>query len=353
MSTTSAPRPRHRLAALVAVAALALSGCGLRLESPAPTEPTPDAAESVRRNAVQDALALADSAAGLADGAEPALGTVLTLIEDAAAVQVDQLGGVYDSGLETPTASPSPSSTPAATSTAELLALLGSTASSARSAAVQESDPQMARLLAAIAAARSQQAVQLASTLGAEVPGLAAPDEVAAEAAVTDTGSLTSTPGAADGSGSGDGSATDAPATLPAATLTALVVAEDQAGYGYEVAAARLSEDARTTALADARTHRARAESWAQVAGIAGTGQDPRQVAYDLGSTPTEADAVRTFCAGLERQLTDVYADALLETGADSGDRVELVDRLREAALDLLTWGGTATALPGMDSVVS
>ena len=44
------PVPLRRAAALVVVAAVAtvLSGCGLRLETPPPAEPSPDAVEQVR-----------------------------------------------------------------------------------------------------------------------------------------------------------------------------------------------------------------------------------------------------------------------------------------------------------------
>lgn len=344
MSATSTPRTRHRLAAAVAVAVLALSGCGLRLETPEPTEPSPDAAETVRAAAVDDALALADGAEQLAGGADPALAPVLTLVQDAATEHATQLGGIYDSGLPQPTGSPT-ATTAALTGPDELLTLLGSTAIRARTEALAAPDPQMARLLAVIAAARAQQAVQLAAALGTDVPALTTDDpEPAADP----------TAGEADGSGSGDGSATAAAGTgLDAGTMSALIAAEDQAGFGYEVAAARLADDARARALAAARTHRARAEEWARQAGVADTGQDPRRVSYDLGGTPADADAARTFCAGLEQRLTEVHADALLATTADDADRTLLVDRLREAATDLLSWGGTATALPGMDRLAT
>lgn len=355
MSTTSAPRPRHRRTAVLAAvcaAAFALTGCGLRLETPPPTEPSPDATEQVRADTVDDALELAEIAAALSRDASPDVLTALTLVQESGATHAEQLGGVYDSGLPQPTDSPT-TEAPAAVDTAEgLMTLLGSTSADARSDALTADDPQTARLLAVIAASRAQQATQLARALGVDAPSF---DTVATESADTDAA------GAADGSGSGDGSATAAPtdtgSTLNTTTLTALIAAEDQAGFGYEVAAARLSDDARSAALNAARSHRAQAEQWAQTAGVSGTGQDPRRVSYDLGATPGDAEAVRTFCAGLERQLTDVYADAILASDAATADdpgteRAVLVDRLRTAALDLMRWGGTATALPGMDMLV-
>jgi hypothetical protein len=352
MSTTSAPRRRHRLAALVTVAVLALSGCGLRLETPDPTEPTPDAAEALRAGSVDDALALAAGSEHLLAGADPAVAPVLTLVHDAASAHVTALGGEYDSGLPEPTPSPSTTTAPVADAPA-LLTLLGSTAVRARSDALAASDSGTARLLAAIAAARAQQATQLATALGTDVPAFTADASETSDPADTagpaDTATSTATDG--DGSGSGAGAATTGTPALGSASVTALTLAEDQAGYGYEVAAARLSDTARTAALAQARSHRARAEDWARLAGIAGTAQDPRRVVYDLGATATDADTARTSCAALERRLADVYADALLASDADTPERTVLVDRLRGAALDQLRWGGTATALPGMDGL--
>lgn len=355
MSTTSAPRPRHRRTAVLAAvcaASFALTGCGLRLETPPPTEPSPDATEQVRADTVDDALDLAQIAAAMSSGADAEVLAALTLVQNSGATHAEQLGGVYDSGLPQPTDSPTTAAPAAADTTDDLLALLGSTSADARADALTATDPQTARLLASIAASRAQQATQLARALGVDAPSF---ESAAAETTETEAA------GSADGSGSGDGSATAAPtdtgSTLNATTLAALIAAEDQAGFGYEVAAARLSDDARTAALNAARTHRARAEEWAQSAGVSGTGQDPRRVSYDLGPTPGDAEAVRTFCAGLERQLTDVYADAILDSDAATADdpgteRAVLVDRLRTAALDLMRWGGTATALPGMDMLV-
>lgn len=338
MSTTSAPRHRHRLAALVAVAVLALSGCGLRLETPAPTEPSPDAAETLRAGSVDDALALAAGSEQLLAGADADLTPVLTLVHDSASAHVTALGGEYDSGLPQPTPTPTATTAPMSDPGA-LLTLLGSTAVRARADALTAADSGTARLLAAIAAARAQQATQLAAALGTDVPALTA--ESAEAPAPTTT----------DGDGSGSGAATTAPRALGSASLAALTLAEDQAGYGYEVAAARLSDAARASAVEQARSHRARAEDWAQQAEISGTTQDPRRVVYDLGAAPGDADSARTSCAALERRLTDVYADAVLASDADSTDRALIVDRLRGAALDQLRWGGTATALPGMDGL--
>ena len=44
-----------RLAAAAAVVAM-LTGCGVRMETPSPTQPVPDAVEAARRAAVQDVV---------------------------------------------------------------------------------------------------------------------------------------------------------------------------------------------------------------------------------------------------------------------------------------------------------
>lgn len=361
-------RSRAVAGVLAAGAALLLSGCGLRWETEPLAEPVPDAAEAVRRTAVDDALLLAATAQAVVDGAEApdgAVAGVLALVVDTAATQVDALGGVYESGLpepETDAGAPSPSPSPTApadATPAAVLALLGDAASTARADALTTGDEGMARLLGSVAASRAQLTDRLAATLGVEAPAVDA-----------ETGTGWATGGAADGSGSGDGSAT-APSATPSPSgtataeagedplgtdldrddLVALVLAEDQAGYGFEVAAARLADDARSQARAAAAAHRATASGWAAAAGIAGTADDPRRVGYELDGDVSSADAVRAFAAGLLSDLAAVHADAVLATDAGTTDRTATVDGLRTSAVEALRWGGTATALPGMPAV--
>lgn len=356
---TPSSRPaavRRALAGLLAVVTtVTLSGCGLRLETAAPAEPLPDAAEVARRTAVDDALALETAAGAAAAGSEGAVADLLAIVGTASAAQADALGGVYDSGLPGPTPTPTATATPPAATPSEVLALLGTSASAARADARDAEDPGTARLLAAVAASRAQLATRLASALGSDVPALDAEPE----------GAGLPRGGSADGSGSGDGSAADPSAApspsatapepedspgddLDRATLLALVLAEDQAGYGFEVAAARLSDDARTRARSAAAAHRAAATAWAVAAGVAGTAEDPRRVSYALDADLSSADAVRTFCAGLLTDLADVHADAVLATTAGTTDRTATVDGLRTSAVESLTWGGTPAPLPGL-----
>lgn len=356
-------RRTRALAGLLAVgASVLLSGCGLRWETAPPTEPVPDAAEQVRRDAVDDALDLAAAATTAAAGAGEPVAGVLGQVGATAGTHVEALGGVYDSGI-TPDPGPTPSATPsspAPAGPADVLALLGEAASAARAGAREADDPGLARLLASVAASRAQLADRLAAALGTSTPS------VVAEPSETTRG------GAADGSGSGDGSAalpspsatgtTASPS--PAATSTrvpdalgadldradalALVLAEDRTGYGFEVAAARLSGDDRAAARAAAAAHRTAASVRAEAAGVTGTADDPRRVAYAVDADLSSADAVRAFAAGLLGDLAAVHADALLSTSAGTADRTAAVDGLRTAAVESLAWGATPTALPGL-----
>jgi len=360
---TTAPRPartRHRLAVralaglLAAAVVTGLSGCALRWETDAPAEPVPDAAEAARRSAVDAALDLGAAARAAAPGAPAPAAEVLTLVDIAAAGQAQALGGVYDSGL--PGATPTATATPAPAVTAgpaDVLALLGTSASEARADALAAPDPGLARLLASVAASRAQLATRLAAALGTEAPAVDAPADEPSAA------------GAADGSGSGDGSATGTPATatpsagptepadaqgtdLDRTTLVGLVLAEDQAGFGLEVAAARLGSTERQAARAEATERRAAATAWALAAGVAGTADDPRRVSYAIDGDITTPEGVRAFAAGLLTDLAAAYGDAVRQTSARSADRTATVDGLRECAVAALGWGVAPTPLPGL-----
>ncbi|HEY0215194.1 MAG TPA: DUF4439 domain-containing protein [Cellulomonas sp.] len=354
----------HRALAAVLAAAtvLALTGCDLRRETADPAEPVPDTAELVRRDAVEDAVALDAAAQTASVGAPEAVLGVLTLVSGTATEQVTLLGGVYDSGLPeaTPTASTtrgaSGGGTDAVASPSDVLVLLAGATADARTGALEAEDGGLARLLASVAASRAQLSTRLAGALGVDAPAV----DTSAPAASTTTG------GAADGSGSGDGS-TASPTTAtspggstsPAAgagltrsTQLALAAAEDQAGYGFEVAAARLADTDRAAAVASAGVHRALGDTWAAQAGVVGTADDPRRVTYALGADLSTTAAVRTFCGGLESALATAYADALVGSTAGSDARTALVDALRQAAVAALAWDATPTATPGLAAVV-
>ncbi len=319
---------------LALVAALMLSGCGLRLETDPPGEPTPDAAEAARRLAVDDALGLSAAATAAAPGAPEPVAAALTRLADFSTQHVTALGGVYDSGLDTP-----PDTDPAGTSTtgaatalpvaaADVLVLLATSAGNATRDADAVAGGPLARLLASVATARAQSLAELAVALGVEVPPVV---PTPAETAPTES---PETP------------ATDPAGGLDAATLAGLVTAEDQVGYGLEVVAAQLSGAERTTAVAAAARHRDAAQAWAVAAGLAGTTTDPRRTSYALPAGVVDVTVATTLARTLHTTLADTYAAAVAQ--APAGRRTPLVTALRSAVLDAQSWGATAVAFPGL-----
>jgi hypothetical protein len=336
-------RRRSGLTALALTCAIILSGCGVRLETPPPTEPVPDAAEVVRRTAVADALLVAEQAetAAAADGVKADIAAELTVISEVAIVQAEQLGGEYDSGLgdivsERSGASPSasmPEQTPRAVVTS-----LRDAATRTRAAADQAQLGPLGRLLASISASQTQYARSLAKLTGTKGPALPStqipePAEPSAE------------PSDAEDTAATLASAEAGPAAVPtglsAEELSALILAEDSAGYALEVRAAREDGTVRTEAYERAQVHRARAQAWALVAGIDSTDQDPRRVAYAVpGSATTD------LARDLEADLAQNYATLI--GVAEPGTRAVLVALLTETTLAGAEWGAPAVPFPGL-----
>ncbi|WP_435735597.1 DUF4439 domain-containing protein [Cellulosimicrobium sp. PMB13] len=359
------PRPvapdRRRLpvlAALALVASLLVAGCGVRLETPEPTEPSPDVHEVVRRTAVDDALAVEELAASVAPTVTDP--TALAALDEArrfAEQHVQALGGVYDSGLPEPTATddgdpPGPvevttspavgdpgdgaagaddagsaedgggadtdEGTPDAVATPttdDVVTALVGAAQRTRASADLTDDPELARLLASVATSEHVSARRLAAATGSA----AAADLDVAVAPVE-----------------------DAPSGVGAADLATLVAAEDAAGYALEVRGAQVDGEVRTTAVARAAQHRARAQAWALAAGTDGTDQDPRRTAYAL----PDGEDVTTLARRLETELTASYASLVATAAPESrGDALAL---LTDSWLAALSWGASPVAFPGM-----
>ena len=379
-------RPRARpwrspalLAAVAVIATLALSGCELRLETPAPTVPVAGAIERARAGAVTDALALRTLADAASPGTDPAVTAVLSRVANSATTHVTELGGVYVSGLGEPTAAPT--ATPARHGVREVLDRLETAASRSRDSAVSVSDGDLARLLASLTLSRLQDARALAAAAG--LPG----------------------PGAGTANAPTSAASTDVPAGVspPRSEVTQIVLAEDQAGFAEEVAAAWIDGPARAELLARAEEHRARARAWAVHAGIASTGADPRRVAYSLPSDLHDAATAGTLVATVETALTTAYTTMLASVGASApepstttasgattgspgaettpvpvptspvpdpaggtpsstdgpsasppdGGRGALLERADDAWSAAVAWGAAATALPGFGAPVS
>jgi hypothetical protein len=342
------PRARTRsgsaLTALALTCAIILSGCGVRLESPPPTEPVPDAVEVVRRTAVADALLVADQAgaAAVAEGVEADVAAELTAIAEATTLQAEQLGGEYDSGLgdivtERSDASPSattPEQTPQAVVTS-----LGDAATRTRAAADQAQSGPLGRLLGSVSAAQARYARDLAELTderGPELPPTQIPEPPE-----------DAEPSEGEAASAAPASATEEPAAVPtglsAEELATLVLAEDTAAYALEVRAAQADGEVRNRAYDRARLHRARAQAWALLAGVDGTDQDPRRVAYAM---PGPETATPDLARDLEEDLTENYAT--LVGVAEPGTRAVLVALMTDTTLAAAQWGAPATPFPGL-----
>ena len=125
-----------------------------------------------------------------------------------------------------------------------------------------------------------------------------------------------------------------------------LALVHDEAGYGFEVIAAKLSAEQRATAVSAAASHRARSEDWAAAAGIDGTAQDPRRASYTLPAGLDDPTVATALGRTLETAVADAYANAVAQAGP--GSRAPLIDGLRRATVDAAIWGATPVPFPGL-----
>ncbi|PFG35946.1 uncharacterized protein DUF4439 [Flavimobilis soli] len=324
----------RRLAAAAAVVAV-LTGCGVRMETPSPTQPVPDAVEAARRAAVQDvvdveAQARATIAALPADAKGDEKRAVerkrdnLQAILDDSTAHLAALGGQYVSGLLDADGVPLPAEpTPADAEpgSQQTVDRLVQSYARARGALATQEDDAVARLMASVAVAQLTRAQTLAAAGGDTLPETDAP----ASAQVPDA--------------LPEGVDVDA-------DLLPLIAAEDAAGYAYEVLSARVTEAERVAARTRAAQHRARAEAWARLAEVDGTAQDPREVAYALPDGVL-ADPVDTSgLHALETGLATSYATLVAEVAPEL--RTAMLDLLTDSYGAALTWGATPVAFPGL-----
>lgn len=314
-----------------AVTVLTLAACGLRVETPPPVEPSPDAIEQVRARTVADSLALsaaATAAALLPDGAVEPVAPVLADVSGFSDQHAEQLGGVYVSGLPAPTGSPT--TTPQVTaSVAEVLDQLAAATRTALTDADAVADGPLARLVASVATSRGELATRLAQVTGVQVPPLV-PEPPVASAEPTPSPSATV---------SGDDG-------LTGTEVGALALVHDEAGYGFEVIAAKLSAEQRATAVATAASHRVRSEDWAAAAGIDGSAQDPRRSSYTLPAGLDDPAVATALGRTLETAVADAYANAVAQAGP--GNRAVLIEGLRRGTVDAAVWGATPVPFPGL-----
>ncbi len=336
-------RPARRVALTLGALAvvLAVTGCDLRLEGAAPSAPSPGPVEQVRERTVGDALALSAEAGAARSGADGAAAAVLDDVVAFSTAQADQLGGTYRSGLPEPTATTTPVTVTATPQ--DVLGALRSDAATAFADAAVAPDGGLARLVASVGVARDALASRLAVALG-QPAGTGSPAPVASGTPVATPPTTPATPVP-----QGSAAASDLPSGLTASDVAPLVLALDQAGFGLEVVAAKLTGDGRTSAETSAAEHRAAAESWALRAGIAGTGADPRRAAYAVPAGADDPAGARALAANLDSGVADAASTAIVHAAA--GARGELIDELRTAAADAVAWGAAPQAFPGVPNL--
>lgn len=298
--------PGRRALGAALLAALTLTGCGVRLETPPPEVPTADAVEEVRQDAALVAAQLRDAAGAAATG--DGVGEVLSAVATASAEHHEALGGVWEPWPgagpgataypdDPATPGPVPSVTPQ-----EVLALLEEGAADAREGALTH-DGELGQLLAAVAISRTWLAADLARALSVEserLPAAPQPPPV--------------------------------PGTVDAQTSRAV----DAARYAFEVVAARSSGAQREAAVT-------RAEQLALVAGAVAPEEDEREVAYDV-SDATDG-ATRALAGAAELDVLGAYV-ALLGTPVE--DRETVLDAATYAAGQARSWDTALPALPGL-----
>lgn len=286
---SSAPRAA---AAVVLICALAgsLSSCGVRLDSAPPAIASPPPSEVMRAETVTSAEQIASAARSLQGdpmAAQAGGAALLTSMEAGSSQHMERLGGIWTPPPRpTDSASADVDSTPApeAATPAESLILLVDAFTQARADSAHAADADAAKLLVSIALWRASAAYQLG-------------------------------PFATHGDGS-------LPVALPTGgvDLTALGLATfediddlirgvDAAAFGYEVLAARSTDESqRTSWVTRADDLRDQAQVLAVAAGVDGTGSDPRSAVYDISGL-IEADALNSIVA-MESSLATLWINA-------------------------------------------
>ena len=312
-------RPPRRRAAVTltgALAALSLAGCGLRLETPPPVAPSPDAAEELRQDAAAEAAAIAGTVSEVT--AEGATAELLTRIGAEADAHLEALGGVWVAWPDgTPEGAVAPEPAPTAAvpdpDAADVLELLTTGAADAREGAVVAPTDELAAVLAAVSLSRAHGAAEVAAATGTTAPEpTAAP--LSREALLV--------------------RGVDGP------TLRVL----DQARFAYETVAARSEGAAREAAAARA----AHLQSLVDLAVEEGA-PDERLGVYDLPGADEEAGltAEQAAVVDAESRLLEHWVFSLGLVSPDG--RGALLDAAADSARRLVDAGGTLPALPGLD----
>ncbi|WP_084104368.1 hypothetical protein [Demequina sp. NBRC 110056] len=283
----------HTTWAIAAAAALVLSACSWRAETPPPDWPSPDAATVMRDDAAEREQAVVDATSDPGVDATAATSVLVQIEDPDAQERLDALGGLYVAYPDA-TASPSPAPTSLALQDAVTQARDGHLAD-----ALVADDADLASLLAsaglahalsswfavwvADAVADAGQPVVAERTLAS--PSLPHPDLLPGEATAID-----------------------------ATVLAQLALEHDQARYAYEVLAARAGEDLRGQWLELRALHAARAEALVSVPGVEDLREAVYVLTFDQVDDSTHALSTAT---GLQDALGDTYAALAVSAGAE------------------------------------
>lgn len=315
------------------------------LQEPAPP-PAPTFSEQALIDAYEDAGLLRSAGAALAGDAS--LQTPLTA----------QLGGtvtlltVQEKALYRPLPEPAPP-TPSASATATtpapdqvptaVSAFLAELAASAgqRLKDAEEADGATARLLAAAGTGQLLEARSLATLSGVPLPAAATvePLEIPAPPA---TPSTPAPPTAAPSPGCSSPASASAEA---AAALTAVLEAERQGDYGYQVALPRLPAEALSVAEAAWLEHRVLAEEATSLLSRYCLDAPAPAAGYALGTEFLTSPA--GALAALEAGALPVYGD--LVAFSEGTVRQWAVRSLLKSAERASGWGADTGALPGVE----
>ena len=317
---------RFTASGLLLATALLFAGCDVRLETPPPAEPVPDAIELVRRTVAADAERIAQLSAIAAVGEESeAVREELLRINADARAHLASVGGIYVSGLSLPDDNvEAEAALPQNATVAEVLSELNRAAHNNISNAVGDPNGNKARLFASIGISQGLAAERLAAASGVENP-----DPITNWYGLEGEAEL----------GSPDGHEATG---ITVADFQAIVKSEDAARYAFEVAAARSEGDLRAAFRHRARLHGARAQAWAALGQIAETDQDPRLVAYQIPLDIPPAELVLLIENGLSLRW------AALIAAAAPGARSPLVEALVASQQTVAQWGGSVAAFPGI-----
>ncbi|WP_152649897.1 DUF4439 domain-containing protein [Demequina globuliformis] len=308
---------------------LALAGCSWRMETPAPDWPSPDEVTLMRDAAAQREQDVIDAAAGATASTTHDALVLADLEADAAPERLEAFGGLY---VAYPSASPSPSAQE------DSVGGLQETVIDAQDGhfadALTATDPDLAVLTASAGLSHA-----LSLWYSTWVAGVVEGDEAAASAErVFESSALAGETLVPEGT------------AVDAATVAELVRSHDEAGYLYEVLAARAADSERDQWLARRDLQRDRASALVALPGI----EDVREATY---VTPTRElpDAASRVVAAQTEELSIAETYMSLVPGADPEDLAWLLTAAYDAYAQAAAYGdatvqASVPPLPGVAS---